>query len=59
MTKHIPARPAHPTEPPPLHPFCEANEAWLDATASIRQSEWLASAWAIRPPLPAGHGLSF
>jgi hypothetical protein len=59
MTKIIPARPAHPTDAPPLHPFMDERDmAWLDATASIAASEWLALATAARPPLPVGQGLS-
>ena len=58
QTFSTPARPAHPTDAPPLHPFMPDDMAWLDATGAIATSEWLALATATRPPLPVGHGLS-
>ncbi len=60
MTKIIPARPAHPTDAPPLHPFMdEGDMARLDATGAIRTESWFTAAFGERPPLPIGQGLSF
>jgi hypothetical protein len=59
MIKSIPARPAHPVDAPPIHPFMDERDmAWLDATGAIRAESWLTAAFGERPPLPVGHGLS-
>lgn len=52
MIKTIPARPAHPEEPPLLYPFQDA--AYRDAQHALA----IIQAYGNRPPLPIGQGLS-